>query len=61
MLVVWIFLSGHLHPCKDNGTASGYNVHKAFIFLKTLGGSTVNANVDRHKIHTVLCVHFHDL
>ena len=37
MLIIWIFLSSHFHPCENNGSASGYNVHKTLILLETLG------------------------
>ena len=61
MLIKRIFLSRHLHPGKNNGTAPGYNIHQALIFLKALCGPAVDSYMDGHKIHSVLSVHFHNL
>ena len=34
MLIEWVLLSGHFHPCKDNGTAAGRRCWSGVSFLK---------------------------
>ena len=61
MLIEWVLLSGHFHPCKDNGTAAGDDVGQAFHFFEALGGVFIDSYMDSQKINAVFCVHFRDL
>ena len=50
MFLEGIFVSGHPHPRKEQGTASGYNVRSAFFTQKRFYGTPVDAGMYRHKI-----------
>ncbi len=52
MLIEWVLLSGHFHPCKDNGTAAGDDVGQAFHFFEALGGVFIDS-LDSQKINAV--------
>ena len=61
MLIKRVFLSRHLHPCKNDGTATGYDIREPFIFLEAAGRRPVDAAVDRHEVHAVLGMHPHNI
>ena len=54
ILVKRILLSGHTHPCKYKGTATGDNIHLSFMFSNLLNGFSCNPAVKRYEIHSVL-------
>ena len=61
MLIERVLLSGHFHPCKDDGTTAGDDVGQAFHFFEALGGVFIDSYMDSQEINAVFCVHFRDL
>ena len=61
MLIERILLSRHLHPCKDDGTAAGYDIGQTLRFFEPLCRTSVDSHMDRHKVHAVFCMHLHNL
>ena len=51
MFIERIFVAGHHHPCKQQGTATGNNIHFSFVTHKGFNRSAVNAGMNRHEIH----------
>ena len=60
-LIKRIFISGQLHPCKNNRAAAGYNVCMTLAFLKTHRRLAVDTAMYRHKIDAVFRVHSHNV
>ena len=61
MLIERIFLSGHFHPGEHDRSTAGNDIHKTFVLLKAGSSSTIHSAVNGHKVHTVFCVHAHDV
>ena len=57
ILVEWILITGHLHPCINDGTATGYDVHQTFILTEMTCCFLIDATVDRHEINAILRMH----
>ena len=54
ILIKWILFSCHAHPCKNQASATAYNVHFTFVFFDLLNSFPGNPAVQRYKIYTVL-------
>ena len=56
-----IFLSGHRHPCKYQAAATAYDIHLSFVFFDLVNCFSCNSTMQCHKIHTIFCMHAHNI
>ena len=56
-----ILFTGHTHPCKNQRTATGHNIHFTFVLTNLFNCLTCNAAMKGYKIHTILSMQAHDI
>ena len=54
ILIKWILFSSHAHPCKNQASATAYNIHFSFVIPYLINGFPGDPAVQRYKIYTVL-------
>lgn len=60
ILVERVFVSGHFHPCEQQGTAARYDVGQTLGLLEGVNGLAVDACVNGHEVYAGLGMCFYN-
>ena len=61
ILIEWVFIACHSHPCKKERAAARNDVHFSLITYKRFNRTFIYTGMDSHEINALFCVSTNDL